>query len=382
MKLRGRIDTDSLWVVQSAASEAIVGHYGDVTGLRRARVGAEGKFDDWGRYVTEIDVATGEVVPQDVFVGLGNQGEEGEFRCGHFREPFNLEGYTSARFLPFIERSPAGVFDPVRNWGLGWFATMFEQRGTWAVVAAHAGDGPGDFASGAGSTVDFTERLTYAPVVEDSGRRLLHFGLALSERLPEHGEIDVAQRQQSLLLDVDNPPAGAFSRQIKIPANYQQLVNLQAAAVRDGWWAQAEWYGSWIDQPDAGAVFYHGCYAAGGWFLTGEHRLYSKEMGTFRNVEVRRPFLRGSNTEDRSRGPGAWELTTRFAWLDTVDGNAPLGSNGFPQGQQLPQFTCGVNWYLSDYVRLMFNYSYESPVYPDRGTGVGQLLAARLAVWW
>lgn len=63
-KLRGRVDTDAIWSSQSAANTATFGDLADVVGLRRARIGAEGELREARRYVAEIDLATGFVVPR------------------------------------------------------------------------------------------------------------------------------------------------------------------------------------------------------------------------------------------------------------------------------------------------------------------------------
>lgn len=127
IRLRGRIDTDAIWTEQSPGDIATFGDLGDVVGLRRARVGIEGEMPD-GRYVAELDLASGQAVPKDVFLGFDNNDKSDEARAGHFREPFSLEGGTSANSFAFMERSPANVFDPSRNWGLGWFRVGSRSR--------------------------------------------------------------------------------------------------------------------------------------------------------------------------------------------------------------------------------------------------------------
>jgi hypothetical protein len=114
-RLRGRIDTDAIATTQGQANESIFGDLGDAVGLRRARIGAEGNLGIGGRYITEIDLASGNVVLRDVFVGVGEAQDEGEFRSGHYREPFSLELATGANYFAFLERSVINVLDPARN---------------------------------------------------------------------------------------------------------------------------------------------------------------------------------------------------------------------------------------------------------------------------
>ncbi len=76
-----------------------------------------------------------------------------------------------------------------------------------------------------------------------------------------------------------------------------------------------------------------------GYFLTGEHRRYDSGNGTVGAIRVNRPWLRGAVAENRPYGYGAWEVAARFAYLDFVDADTPLGPNGQPQGLRLPQMT-------------------------------------------
>jgi phosphate-selective porin OprO/OprP len=381
-RLRGRVDTDAIWTSQSPANETTFGDLGSAVGLRRARLGLEGSLGDNGRYIAEIDLASGQVIPQDAFVGLGNVQAGGEKRIGHFREPFSLEGGTSANSFAFMERSPVNMLDPARNWGLGYFGANDDGSRTFAMGVFQAGTGPGDFQSEPGSTVGFTERITLAPINSDQGRRLLHLGAALSERIPEQGVIILNQQPQSALIDFGNSSASPFVPQIAIPARYQQLINLQCALARGSFWSQAEWYSTVISQTNGPAVFYHGCHVDCGYFLTGENRAYSGENGVFGAVRVNRPVFRCGAAHGQPHGWGAWELTARFAYLDFFDRNTPLGPSGQLVGVQLSAATFGVNWYLADRVRLMFNYSYEMPNEPNTGSSVANIFATRLGIFW
>jgi len=382
MKLRGRIDTDAIWSTQSPENEATFGDLGDVIGLRRARIGTEGDLGDNGRYVWEIDLASGFVVPRDVYLACGDRTVSGEGQAGHFREPFSLEGGTSARYFAFMERSPINVLDPARNWGLGLFREYTDNNTAWALGAFHAGTDPGDFQGGDGATVGITGRWTTAPIYEDDGEQLLHFGVALSERVPENGVILINQEPRSPLLDLGDSSTSPFVPVITIPARFQQLINLQFASASGSVWAQGDWYGSLIDQTGGDLVFFHGFHFDVGWFITGEHRQYDSANGVLGAIKVNRPVYRCPSEHDRTRGCGAWELTARFAYLDFIDDDTPAGPSGQNVGIRLPQTTVGVNWYLSDHMRLMFNYSYDVPDESNTGTSSASIFATRFAVFW
>jgi phosphate-selective porin OprO/OprP len=381
-RLRGRIEIDAIATTQSRANESIFGDLRNDVGLRRARIGAEGSLRIGGRYITEIDLASGEVVLRDVFVELGDAQDAGGFRSGHYREPFSLELATGANSFAFLERSVINVLDPARNWGVGLFRAGPGETSTLALGIFHAGTDANDFQGGDGSTVGLTGRWTSAPIYERDGERLLHLGMAFSERLPEHGVVILNQQPQSPLLDLGDSATSPFLPQIRIPATFQQLLNLQCGTANGPFWTQAEWYGSWIDQQGGGPVFLHGCHADCGVFITGEHRQYQSSSGAFGPVRVNRPLLRFHSDPDRPTGWGAWELTARFAYLDFEDSDTPTGPGGQFVGIGLSESTFGVNWYLADHVRLMFNYSYAVPDEPNAGTSVANIFATRLAVFW
>jgi phosphate-selective porin len=48
----------------------------------------------------------------------------------------------------------------------------------------------------------------------------------------------------------------------------------------------------------------------------------------------------------------------------------------------LPEFTIGVNWYLTDHVRLMGNYSCAIPDEPNTGSSVAHIFALRMGMFW
>jgi len=382
VQLRGRIDTDAIWSNQSSANRATYGNLEDVVGLRRARIGAQGDFGENSRYVAEIDLASGGVVPRDVYAAWGRPQDGGETQIGHFREPFSLEGGTSARFFPFMERSPINVLDPARNWGLGFFRANLDTNTALALGVFHSGTNAWDFHGGDGSTAGVTGRLTTAVINENDGERLVHLGIALSERIPEDGVIVINQQPRSPLLDLGDSSTSPFVPVIHIPATFQQLINFQFAAAKGPLWTQAEWYGSLIRQTGGDWVFFRGFYVDCGYFLTGEHRSYISSTGTMGGVRVLRPWFRSRRNDDRPEGWGAWGLTARFSYLDFFDPDTPPGPSGQKIGIHLPQSTIGLNWYLSDQIQLIFNCSYAYPDEMNTGKSSATILATRLSVFW
>ena len=89
---------------------------------------------------------------------------------------------------------------------------------------------------------------------------------------------------------------------------------------------------------------YWGCYVAASWFLTGETRPY--KFGEFTRQKVLNPVFEG--------GHGAWQLLARYDVLSLTD-NAETIVLCTTCGQQ-NTWQLGVNWWLNDHTRVMFNY--------------------------
>ena len=384
-RLRGRIDADAIGVNQSDSNKAAIGDVSDVVGLRRARIGAEGKFSSNSRYVAEIDLASRQVIMKDVFAGFGDLERTGEFKWGHMREPFSLEGGTSANTFAFTERSPSSVLDPARNWGIGYARYVPDEDYTYAFGLFKSGADPNDFGVGNGSDSAATAKWTRLLWYEDDGKSLMHVGMAASSRFPDNQFLVINQRPRSSVLDLgDSSSESPFVSKIRIPATFEQRFNAQWASVSGPFWIQAEWNGSLIDQRDGPCLFYHGGYLAAGHFIAGGSRSYQKQNGIFGPVTVTRPLLDGFSSQAGSkwRGHGAWELTARLSYLDLFDSNTPNSSRGQPVGAMLPQATIGINWYLADRLRIMFNFYHDVIDEPNVGVSTANLFTSRLAMFW
>lgn len=381
MTLMGRIDLDSLWTTQSQGNIFTYGELGDVTGLRRARIGVDGDLLDDNRYKFEVDLATGQFVPRDIFYAKGSP-PDGERRWGHFREPFSLEGNISANYYQFMERSPINALDPARGWGLCLFRCAPCQRGTFALGLFHNGSDQSDFDAGDGANGSVTGRLTMAPILEDDGKRLLHLGFSFSERIPEDGVAVFDQHPRATLLDPSDSTLSPFVPELEIPSHFVQLFNLQLATTNGPFWTQSEWYGAIVSQTGGDPVWLRGFYVSCGYFVTGEHRKYEQETGVMGPVDVARPLLRGRAARDKPRGWGSWELTARFSWLNYMDPSLPPPTSGDNVGILLPQATFGVNWHIAERMRLMFNYSYEWPNEANLGVTEASVFGTRLNVFF
>ena len=85
-----------------------------------------------------------------------------------------------------------------------------------------------------------------------------------------------------------------------------------------------------------------GAYAELSWWLTGEHRRYLRGRGVFSRVVPNNRF-------DPEKGTwGAFEIATRYSWLDL--------SNGGVRGGTLGEWSAALNWVLLSNLRVSTNY--------------------------
>ena len=99
-------------------------------------------------------------------------------------------------------------------------------------------------------------------------------------------------------------------------------------------------------------MHFWGFYAQVSYFLTGEHRYYLDRLRVFGRVRLKENFSL------RDRSWGAFELTTRYSYLD-LDEAIPGPGDPLSAGPgRLGALTFGLNWYLQSNLRVMFNYTW------------------------
>jgi phosphate-selective porin OprO and OprP len=380
----GRIQAEAIMVSQTEKDKAILGDFQNAVGFRRARLGAKGDVGEQVHWITEFDFAGGSVALKDIFISLDKLPVVRQVRVGNFMEPFSLEGATSSNVFPFCERSAIMALDPARHWGVGVFSYTENERFTFQAGVFRSGSGSNGNDIGDGNDMAYTVRVTGLPWFDCSNDcyRLIHVGGAFSQTFPKNDDFTLNQGPQNSLLESVDNPLSPFQSNIVIPASQYQLYNVQSAAVWGPLCVQAEWTAAEIDQIGGGPVLLNGCYVFASFFLTGEHRQYDTKNGEFGVTHVLRPFVRMTGAHNLGCGPGAWELTARFAYSNFNNANIPLTSTGFKQGDRLAETTLGINWYLNDNTRIMFNYVNAVPDDPNFGPSGANAFYIQSAIFW
>ncbi len=348
----GQFQTDAYFWTQDAVSRAAVGDIQNGVAFRRARVALNGDYGPT-EFRIEGDMAlAGRPSFLDVFAGIKTIPGLGQVRVGHFFEPFSLERYTANRFVTFLERGVQDQpFAPARNTGILVRNTYAGQRGTWAVGVFRSdsdvfGDDSGDQFQSA-----VTGRVTGLVYDLDQSTRYLHLGVAGSYRGTKDGTVRF-RAQPEARLGSTTPNVPFFVDTGNIAAGDYSLLGLEALLTEGSVSVQGEWIGTAVGTARAGNVFFQAWYATATWLITGEHRPYRHDNGTYERTVPTRDFVR---TQDgrTAFGPGAWELALRLSHIDLDSGSV--------RGGRLTDLTAGVNWYLNPYLRVSANYIHAFP---------------------
>ncbi len=349
LKIGGRIMNDWGWLTEDKDVLGSIGEQIDGTEFRRARLYMSGDIYKNIGFKAQYDFASsGRPDFKDVYLELKGIPVLGNFKVGHFKEPFSLEELTSSKYITFMERSLNNVFAPARNTGFMLHNHVLDKRMTWATGVFRNADGFGDSEGNRRTEggYSFSGRITGLPWYEDEGRRLIHTGLSYSHQNafaaddPDDPFLDTGFQFASkpeIHLATDFVDTGRFT------ADFANLINPELAIVYGPFSLQTEYTFAGINRKRSaiGSNDFTGFYVYGSYFLTGEHRKYETKNGAFGRVKPNKNFYWG-------KGMGAIELTARYSKLDLSDRDI--------DGGKLDDVTLGINWYLNPNTRVMLNY--------------------------
>lgn len=351
-QLRGRLEQDWLWITGPDDLESAVGVLEDGVFFRRARIQAVGSLNEFIDYSAEFEFASVETtVFQDVWMQLNHFGSLGKLRAGHLKVPFGLDNETSAKHLTFLERSAVHdamqqEYDP----GIMIWDTFANDDFRYAIAYLRFDPGEDGTALGNGQHC-FSARLSGTPRHSDDDRRLVHLGGAI--RIND-GSYDSASGTEGFRFrarpEFRNTPrfvdTGFFT------ADSATFLGAEAAVVLDSLSLQYEFVSTRISDAvspatsSIGSAAFSGYYCQASYFLTGEHRPYSRSNGAFGRVIPLNPvFSRGS---DGLNWGGAIELKARYSSVDLNDGDI--------SGGELENTSVGFNWYLTSTAKVMCDY--------------------------
>lgn len=306
------------------------------TGARALRMGIEGGVGPHLFYQFEVDYATNGVDLVTAFAGWRNHiagtSMEYDVRIGHLFNDRSFEGGTRSDMTPFLDRNTVATsIIPQRAfYGVGIQPRLFGPD--WHMSFTLTGDRV-DGAQAASDSRTVIVRGHWNPVRWNRG--LVHLGAwGFDEDL--------------------SPTSGTLTRSAAIGGRFNDALRISTGALTGGTgdtgyglelggytdplWVMGEWGQRHARIRDASDFVTRAWSLSGGWFLTGELPPYNPRTGNMAQPKVQRSLLHG--------GPGAIELVARYEHL---------AFDGLSAGGQGWAATGGANWYLNNFVRVMFN---------------------------
>ena len=307
--------------------------------MRRARLAIAGVIGGNVEFKTQYDFGGGDADFKDAYVGLKDAGFLGHIRVGQLKEPMGLEEATSSKYITFAERSFTSAINPGRNTGLlSMHSLGADDNGSVAIGYFKDVDGFGDGQEDDQSSL--TGRVTYLPLFEDSGHRLLHLGASFSTRDSSGGSVRYHADSLSHM-GVDIVDSGDIS------SASADLFGAEVAYLTGPWSVQAELITSTLEDDSEVTAWY----AQGSYFLSGESRPYKKSTASFSRVKPKNNYGKD--------GSGAIELAIRVQEIELQEMN---------DDENAEALSIGINWYLNANARVMFNVIDASP---DAASGYG-----------
>jgi phosphate-selective porin OprO/OprP len=308
VKFGGRIQNDWIWNNADDDLEAAITGIGNGIKFRRVRLYTSGTVFYNVFYKFQLDFAGGDADFKDVFVGVKNIPILYSVLVGHQYEPAGLETITSSKYITFLERASVSTLMPERHTGINSYRAWPDDKVTASLGAFQNSNAYGD---AAGDVWAVTGRLTFAPINENKGEKLLHIGGSYSYREAEDGIFVQTARPE-------NPIAPAFLNTDTLFADTYNVFGSEAAFTWGPFSTQAEYAVSQVtnaiseDSVAIGDVMFQAFYVQASFFLTGEHRSY--KYGKHGGISVNRPY-----TGQEGGGAGAWEIAARYSTLDLND---------------------------------------------------------------
>ena len=410
MKVRGRLEVDYNHVDQDTR----ITTFPDVsaTELRRARLGVEGiLWYDW-KYVLEVDFANDAVRMKDAYLqyqGFKIADNPLLLRIGNFKTFNTFEDETSDRFVDTMERASfinawdierqigAAVMYYAEHFGLaaGIFGERFPSTADAPLFTGFTGDEDLTFAARAFAS-PINRELNGVPEV-------LHFGASVRTRQAGDDQpfLRYGPNARGTDLHLANAPINTG-----FIGDEDTFWGLEAAALWGPFSLQSEYGHLDVDLPggtlirnngSAGTPLapnpftgvsdpeFNGWYVEGSWFFGG-HKTY-EEDGRWGRPKVNNPMFHGSG------GWGGLQIVGKYDVLEMGDTGAfvPAGLQGggtanfvgacatsqlFPgvgavstpavtndqtlrvaQCGDMKTWIVGANWWMTEYMRLMFQYS-------------------------
>jgi phosphate-selective porin OprO/OprP len=290
------------------------------------------------------------------------------FELGYQDVPYTLDEATSSNDIMFIERASSQVI--AANLAAGDFRSNigghWNNDRAWVGVYGTGGTSGASHA-GLGQQFGAVGRATYQILQSDAYS--LHVGADVEGLMKPESNAGV----RSITTFSDRPEDRIDTTQILTtgtigtaanPVSGANVAGFELAGGLGSLFGQAEYFHYTVNRTNASTLSFNGGYAQASYTLTGEHRKYNPGTGAYSGISPDHPFSLTGGTW------GAWELAARYSVVDLnsnfTPGVALTTTNGVAGGQQQIA-TLGVNWYVNNNIRFLFDYLHG---FVDKNSGV------------
>ena len=333
---------------------------GNGVSIRRARFAIKAQVDkNWyGEF--DMDLADGLVELKDAIVrytGIPNL----ELQAGNFKEYFSIQRNSSSRYLMFLERPMVcSALAPSRHLGVNakydnpWLwvsAGLFAQEGAGAEEITNVQDNNKDFGRGIsfkGNTgYSVTTKVVFRPLfmLENAG---LHIGAAYSYRTTkgsmatgEWGTYRASARNSTSI----NRKKYIDTNNLK-EYDFNNLWTVELAGHWGGLRYEAAYIGDNVHYKDTKLVNnFGGWYVQAGYLLFGGKQRYDAKGAKYTRAE-------------RGQKWGDLELCARYEYCNLNDVSENAKAKIY--GGSAEAYTVGLNWWVTNNVRMQLNYQYNN----------------------
>ncbi len=338
IKMGGRIQMDWMFIEQDSVMDQLFFTPGNGVEIRRARFFTSGSIYKNIDFKLQIDFANNALTIKDAWIKFKHIPVVGNLKVGHMKEPLGLNTLTSSKYLTMMERPVSSYLDLDRRLGAMIYRQHFDRRFSWQLGVFYPSIASSKYI---GNAYHITGRISGTPVykVSDTKYNVLHLGISSSHSYLDNSNLVLRFR----------PEAHLAPKYMVIKVDDMKnlnITNLEFAYVFNSLSFQSEVHFYEFSHADTAYAksSYQSAhyYATISWFITGEHRNYSKKKTVFDKVRPRKNFGDG--------GPGAFELAFRYSHTDFNSGDF--------NGGLMDNYTLGLNWYLNPAVKIAANYIY------------------------
>ncbi|MFT4047760.1 MAG: porin [Solimonas sp.] len=330
---------------------------------RDLRLGGEGSIGALS-YKIDVDFSDQLTSVKDAWIEYDAKilGIPAEFTLGNQLKDRSIDGTGTLSRQPFMERNAvASVGSGVNGYyGLGGFVKFYGD--SWHLGASITGDDLDNEGTDSDSIM-YAVRAHWNPIKGAQG--FVHVG---SWYWYEKLASDVTTINNAPRIGQDfNDDLRVSASSIASPTQ-DEAWGYELGGVWRSFWAFGEYTKRTIDSATTDVSDRIATSIETGWLITGEKPGFSRRSGVWAGTKVLSPVTSG--------GWGGWELVTRFDRYDFRD---------LSKGGDSRSSTVGVNWYLNDWSRLMFDYvdwNTDNRVGSYQGPDGGKSIGVRAQVVW